>query len=97
MYPIAFLPPAERYFKKIRERGLKDAFYKVIKEIRQAPFKDIPKKGDLLGIYGYDMNYRGVKYEVAYRIAEREDDIVVVVVMAGTRENFYEQLKNYLF
>ena len=57
MYPIAFLPPAERYFKKIRERGLKDAFYKVIKEIRQAPFKDIPKKGDLLGIYGYDMNF----------------------------------------
>ena len=28
------------------------------------PFRGIPKKGDLSGIYGYDVNYREVKYEV---------------------------------
>ncbi|WP_148411904.1 type II toxin-antitoxin system RelE/ParE family toxin [Murimonas intestini] len=34
-------------------------------------------------------------YEIAYRIYE-EDDKVVVVILAGTRENFYEELKRYM-
>jgi len=97
MYPIVFLPPAERYFKKIKERGLKDAFHEAIKLIRQDPSIGTAKKGDLSGIYGYDVYYQGVNYEVAYRIAVKDDGSVVVVIMAGTRENFYEQLKNYLF
>jgi mRNA interferase RelE/StbE len=97
MYPIEFLPPAERYFKKIRDKGLKDAFHEAIQRIRQDPSIGAAKKGDLTGIYGYDVYYRGVNYEVAYRIFVTDDGSVVVVIMAGTRENFYEQLKNYLF
>jgi mRNA interferase RelE/StbE len=97
MYPIEFLPPAERYFKEIKERGLKDAFHEAIRLIRQDPSIGTVKKGDLTGIYGYDVYYRSVNYEIAYRISVNDDGSVVVVIMAGTRENFYEQLKNYLF
>jgi mRNA interferase RelE/StbE len=97
MHPIVFLPPAERYFKKIKEKGLKDAFLEAINQIREDPYSGAAKKGDLAGIYGYDLYYRGVNYEIAYRIVTNDDGSVVVVVMAGTRENFYEQLKNYLF
>ena len=34
-------------------------------------------------------------YELAYTI-ERIDGELVVVVMAGTRENFYDELKRYI-
>ncbi len=97
MHPIIFLPPAERYFKKITGKGLKNAFLEVINQIRQDPYSGSAKKGDLAGIYCYDLYYQGINYEIAYRIVINKDGSIVVVVMAGTRENFYEQLKNYLF
>ena len=50
---------------------------------------------DLAGIYGYDVFYNRTSYEIAYRIYE-EADKIVVVIMAGTRENFYNELKRYL-
>jgi mRNA interferase RelE/StbE len=34
-------------------------------------------------------------YELAYTILE-ENDYTVVVILAGTRENFYEELKRYM-
>lgn len=94
---IEFLPPAERYFKKIKEKGLKKVFYEAINQIRQDPYSGTSKKGDLAGIYGYDVYYQSVNYEIAYRIVKNDDGSVVVVIMAGTRENFYDQLKEYLF
>ena len=96
MHPIEFLPPAERYFKKIKEKGLKEAFREAIEQIRQDPYSGTAEKGDLAGIYGYDVYYQGTNYEIAYRIAINEKGNVIVVIMAGTRENFYEQLKNYI-
>ena len=44
------------------------------------------------GIYGYDVRCGGVNYELAYRIYE-ENGRFVVIILAGTRENFYEELK----
>ena len=39
--------------------------------------------------------YNKTNYELAYTI-ERVGEELVVVVMAGTRENFYDQLKRYI-
>jgi len=44
---------------------------------------------------GYDVKYSGVNYELAYRIYEEENRFVVVI-LAGTRENFYEELKRLI-
>jgi hypothetical protein len=55
----------------------------------------VEKTGDLTGIYGYDIYYNKTNYELAYTV-ERVGEEVVVVIMAGTRENFYDQLKRYL-
>ena len=54
------------------------------------------KTGDLSGVYGYDVFYQGANYEIAYRIEENQNGEMVVVILAGTRENFYEDLKRYL-
>jgi mRNA interferase RelE/StbE len=37
----------------------------------------------------------GINYEIAYAIYE-ENEQLIVVLLAGTRENFYEQLKRYV-
>ena len=55
----------------------------------------IPKTGDLTGYYGYDTHYNKTNYEIAYGLSEHEAGEIVVIVMAGTRENFYQALKRY--
>lgn len=52
-------------------------------------------KEDLSGIYGYYIYYNQVNYEVAYTV-EFVGDTVVVVILACTRENFYQTLKQYI-
>lgn len=41
------------------------------------------------------IRHNGINYEIAYRIKEIEDRIVVII-MCGTRENFYLELERYL-
>lgn len=95
MYKLKTLPAAQRFFKKIRENGLKDKFKEALNFILSDPYVGEPKTGDLAGVYGYDVYYNKTNYEIAYRIYEENEDLVVVL-LAGTRENFYEELKRYL-
>ena len=53
------------------------------------------KRGDLAGIRSCDIYHNGTNYELAYRVVYDEDE-TVVVIMAGTRENFYDALKQYI-
>lgn len=95
MYELRFTKAAEKYFKKIREKGLKTAYRSALNKISGDPYAGELKTGDLAGVYGYDVYYNKTNYEIAYRIYE-EDDKLVVVILAGTRENFYNELKRYM-
>ena len=92
MYEINYSKPAERYFKKIKDKHLLSAFKSAIDKLKIDPYIGTQKVGDLQGIYGYDVRYASINYEIAYRIYE-EDGQFVVIILAGTRENFYEELK----
>lgn len=95
MYELRFSPQAEKYFKKLKEKPLKQAFQTALKAIAADPYAGSAKVGDLAGLYGWDVYYAKTNYEIAYRIYE-EDSKLVVVVLAGTRENFYNELKRYI-
>lgn len=95
MYELRFTPGAERYIKKLREKPLKAAYKAAFLRISENPYMGTPKRSNLSGIYGYDLHYRGTNYEIAYKIKENNGRIVVTL-LAGTRENFYEQLKRYI-
>jgi mRNA interferase RelE/StbE len=95
MYEILFNSKAARYFKKIKEKQLRKAYKEALKEISEDPYIGQPKRGDLSGIYGYDVRYQGTNYEIAYTINEVNGK-KVIVLLAGTRENFYKQLKGYI-
>lgn len=96
MYEILFTPQAEGFFKKIKEKPLKEAYKTALLKLKKNPYIGQPKRGDLAGIYGYDVKYKSVNYEIAYTVSEVNGK-KIVVLLAGTRENFYEQLKRFLY
>lgn len=95
MHEISYSKPAERYLKKIKDKNLLAAFKSVIDKLKIDPYIGTQEVGDLQGVFGYDVKYAGVNYELAYRIYEEHNQLVVVI-LAGTRENFYEELKRLL-
>jgi mRNA interferase RelE/StbE len=94
--PVAYMPAAEQYFKKLKDKPLKEKFLRAIDEIRLDPTIGEAKTGDLAGIYCYDFYHQKTNYELAYRLTENENGEIVVVIMAGTRENFYKEIKRYM-
>ncbi len=96
MLPVAYTPMAEKYFKKLKDKELKNLFKENIMAIRANPLIGDPKIGDLKGIYSLDIYYNHTHYELAYRISQLENGDMVVIIMAGTRENFYKELKRYM-
>ena len=101
MAELRILPPAAKYFKKLKDKNLKSLYQDAIDAILQNPMIAEEKTGDLKGIRSYDIYYNRTNYELAYSLEyvqrEGSDEVdVVVVIMAGTRENFYNELKRYL-
>ena len=94
MTEVRFLPPAARFLKKLKDKKLKTLYQEAIDKIREDHTVGTAKVGDLSGIYGYDIFYNKTNYELAYRV-EYVEDKIIVVILAGTRENFYEELKRY--
>ena len=92
-------PPFERYIKKIVEKPLKNLFRQAVVHILENPYSGQAKIGDLQGFWGYDIKYRGTSYEIAYVIIEDDEGKPqsVVFYMAGTRENFWDEIKKYIY
>lgn len=95
MTEVRFLPPAARFLKKLKDKRLKALYQNAIDNICENHLSGEPKAGDLSGIYGYDIYYNKTNYELAYTVEYLENKIIIII-MAGTRENFYEQLKQYI-
>lgn len=95
MLQLIVLPPAARFLKKLKEKNLKSLFQKTIDEILIDPYIGEAKSGDLSGIYCCDIYYNKTNYELAYTLIETPTE-TIVIVLAGSRENFYEELKRYM-
>lgn len=95
MTEVRFLPPAAKYLKKLKDKQLKAMYQEAIDKIRKDHTIGEAKTGDLSGIYCYDIFYNKTNYELAYRV-EYIGEKIIVVIMAGTRENFYDELKRYM-
>ncbi len=95
MYDVRILPPAYKFFKKLKDKKLKAMFKEAIERIAEDYTIGEMKTGDLRGVYSLDVYYNRTNYELAYTV-EIVNDTVIVVIMAGTRENFYSELKLYI-
>ncbi|WP_309295936.1 type II toxin-antitoxin system RelE/ParE family toxin [Limosilactobacillus caecicola] len=81
-----------KYLKKIKNRQLKRKFVDLIYgELAANPYIGREKKGDLREFYTAGFNYQETTYRVAYQI--NADSLLIIVILAGSHEGFYEQLK----
>ena len=100
MTELRFLPPAAKFLKKLKDKRLKKLYKDAIDAIMEDPGIGSEKTGDLAGIRGYDIYYQKTNYELAYTVEYIQNNDgekqAVIVIMAGTRENFYDELKRYL-
>lgn len=95
-YELRQYPAFKRFTKKVKERQLRNKIKIAIKEIQADPYEaGVKKKGDLSGVFCYDIRHANVSYEIAYIIQEK-DKKLIIVIYGGTRENFYESLKRYM-
>lgn len=100
MAVLRVLPPAAKFLKKLKDKKLKALYKDAIDSILANPSIGEDKQGDLAGVKGYDIYYCKINYELAYTVEtvideETRETEIVVVIMAGTRENFYDELKRY--
>ena len=95
MFDVIFLPAARNYIKKIKDKNLKKLIEEAINDIAEDYSIGEAKTGDLSGIYGYDVFYNKTNYEISYTVEEVNNKIIIVI-MVGTRENFYNELKKYM-
>lgn len=91
------LPGARTYLKSIRkDRPLLAKFQEAIESLRVDPSLGDVKYGDLAGVSSLDIRHNRTSYELAYMVEEQENGELLLIILAGTRENFFEQLKRYL-
>ena len=57
---LRFLPPAAKYFKKLKDKHLKKIFQDAVDAILENPMIGEEKHGDLRGIRSYDI-YRNAQ------------------------------------
>ncbi len=85
MYEVVILNSAVRDLKKL-DKPAQTRILIALDKIAENPFIGDLLKGDLSSIYSYHLKVSGVEYRIAYQV--REQEIVVVVMHIGTRENF---------
>ena len=96
MNEIQLLPPAKKYLKKLKDEQLINLFKETLETIRDNPTIGQTKTGDLNGIYTYGFRHQKTDYRIAYKVSTNADGTLTIVIMIGSRENFYEELKSYL-
>lgn len=62
----------------------------IYEDIATQPYSGQRKTGDLAGVWTKGFQHSKVTYRIAYVI---EEDKVIPVLLCGSHENFYEQLK----
>ncbi|PKN20222.1 MAG: addiction module toxin RelE [Deltaproteobacteria bacterium HGW-Deltaproteobacteria-6] len=80
--------------KKVKKmtKAEKEALDREVKNIAEKPNISEEKKGDLRGVFVHKFKLKANLYLLAYRKADKDLELVMV----GSHENYYSDLKSYL-
>lgn len=79
-------PKAEKFIRKADE-ALKQKIKEALRSIFREPYKNPKLKPPLSPIRAYHFFHNKIQYRIAYVV---ENNLVVIII--GTRENFYRQI-----
>lgn len=85
-----------KYIRKLKDKKLRTTIRNAIyDEIAADPYEAGDHEvGDLHAFYAYKFHYQKSQYRIAYTIDDNGD--LVIIVLVGTRENFYDVLKRLI-
>lgn len=96
-YPYRLSSRAKQGLKKIKDKRLLRKYQEAMREICASPFDGDSKVGDLSSVFSCGFRYVDGDHRVAYIVVEEEDlESFVLILLVGTRENFYSELKRIL-
>jgi mRNA-degrading endonuclease RelE of RelBE toxin-antitoxin system len=82
-----FIRKVKKFHKKEKEE-----LDKIIRLILKNPTIGQGKKGDLKDVFIYKFKIKNIQYLIAYRIKNG----CIELIMIGTHENYYRDLKTFL-
>lgn len=86
---------SQKFIKKLKNKSLKNKIKDGLDKIKDDYTVGGKKTGDLKDFWSLDIFYNKTNYEICYEVRE-DNSLVIIVVMIGTRENFYKELKRYI-
>lgn len=95
MYNLVLSKSSQKFLKKISDRGLMDKIRTELARIKEDYTIGSRKTGDLKGFWSLDVYYNKTNYEICYELIEDKGKFILVVLI-GTRENFYKEVKRYI-
>lgn len=91
MYTITSLSIVKRDIKRLDEMVKDKIKNEEFVKIEKDPYIGFPLSAEFKGLWSYHFSYLGTQYRIVYEIYPKEK--VVLVIMIGKREKFYEALK----
>ncbi|MCL5986435.1 MAG: type II toxin-antitoxin system RelE/ParE family toxin [Actinobacteria bacterium] len=76
----------KKFSLELKEKVITEA-YKITENL----YEHEKLSGPLSKFYSWHFSFKGTEYRITYQVFNNENRIVIVLV--GTRENFYERLK----
>ncbi len=90
MFEIRSITAVKKDLKKLSSEVLREIETVHFRNIRENPFEADELKYTFKGLRSYHFSHKGTSYRIVYEVFE--DDGLIIVIMIGTRESFYEKL-----
>lgn len=91
MYEIKAISAVKKDLKKLSLDLVMDVKDIHFNNIRNHPFESCELGYSFKGLRSYHFNFKGKAYRIVYEVFS--EDRLIVVILVGPRENFYEKLK----
>lgn len=94
MFELKAIKAVKKDLKSLHPKLAEEIKNYHFKKIKESPLESFELGYSFKGLRSYHFNFEGTSYRIVYEVFE--EDKLVVVIMIGTRENFYERLKRRL-
>ncbi len=94
MYEVRAINAVKKDIKTLHPKLKDEIQSNHFRKIKESPFGSHELGYAFKGLRSYHFSFEGIQFRIVYEVFE--EDSLIVVIMIGTRERFYEKLKRRL-